>query len=112
MGTAYGRLVGVNYKRNTLDVSADITVTDDAGATIISTTTGFGGINTLSFRPTQVIVTSTGGAITNDATAPNVNRDIFVAGKIKVGVLNGGNLGTGELHLIFDERPSPAHIGA
>jgi hypothetical protein len=109
-GTAFGRLVGVIYKQGTLDASADITVTGDAGATVLATTTGFGGVATKYFRPTTVLAANTGTAITAAATAPNVNKDMFLAGKMKVAVANGGNAGVGTISFIVDERKGP-HSG-
>jgi hypothetical protein len=44
-----------------------------------------------------------GAAITAADTAPNVNRDIYVAGKLSVAVAGGGNLETCKLALIVDE---------
>ena len=64
------------------------------------------GANLASFfRPTTNITTNVGaaGAVSAHATAPNVNRDIFLAGKIKVALAQGGNLGEGDIHLFVDE---------
>lgn len=112
VGTTYGRLVAVGYKKGTLDASADITVTDaNSGATILSTTDGFAAAATAWFRPTSVITDNAGTAVTAAATAPNVNRDILLTGKVKVGVANGGNAGTGYLYLVIDDQGGGLEIG-
>lgn len=101
-GAAFGRLVGVGYKPGTLATGVDITVTDsDTGATIFSLTDA--GTTPRYFRPSAVVTTNAGVAVTAATTATNVDRDIYVAGKIKVAVAQGGAAGAGELHLIVDE---------
>ncbi len=52
------------------------------------------------FRPTAVVTDNVGVAVAAADTAPNVNRDIYLKGPVKVSVADGGNVKTGELHLI------------
>jgi len=104
MGEAYGRLVGVSYDPATGSVAtgADLTVTDaDSGATVFSLTNG--GTAARFMRPTAVATTNAGAAITAATTAVDVNRDIFVAGKLKLVVAQGGDTKTGYLTLFIDE---------
>lgn len=102
VGVGFGRLVGVLYDGG-LDASATITLTDaKTGASIIAYTTGTEG-TPVFFRPTSVVTTVAGAAITAADTAPNVNRDILVAGKLNIAVTGGGNVETGLLGLIVDE---------
>lgn len=106
IGVGFGRLVGFLYDGG-LDASAVITLSDaKTGATVVSYTTGTEG-TPVAFRPTTVIVDTAGTAVTAADTAPNVNRDIYVAGKLKVTVASGGNVETGKIALIVDE----ANIG-
>ena len=102
IGAAFGRLVGVGYKPGTLDTGSDITVTDaDTAATIFSLTNA--GTSARYIRPTANITLNTGVAVTAATTAVDVNRDIYVAGKVKVVVAQGGSGGAGEVHLVFAE---------
>ena len=102
VGVGFGRLVGVLYDGG-LDASGTITITDTkTGSALLTYTTGTEG-TPVSFRPTAVIVGTTGGAITAADTAANVNRDIYVGGKISVVVASGGNAETGTLSIIVDE---------
>jgi hypothetical protein len=100
----FGRLVGVLYDGG-LDASASITVTDDkTGATVFGPyVTGTEG-TPVALRPSQVIVDNVGVAVAAHATAPNVNRDIFVHGRMTVEVSAGGNAETAKLVLIVDEH--------
>jgi hypothetical protein len=102
IGSAYGRIVGVVYDADTFDTGVDLTVTDsDSGATIFSLTNA--GTSDLFIRPTAVITTSAGVAVTASTSAVDVNRDIYVAGNISVAAAQGGNLGAGSLSLIVQE---------
>ena len=102
VGSVQGRLVGVGYKPGTLATGVDITVKDyESGATVFSLTDA--GTSARFFRPTQVITTVAGVAVTAATTAVDVNRDIFLSGKLSVTVAQGGNAFTGELHLIVAE---------
>lgn len=102
VGVGFGRLVGVMYDGG-LDASAVITLSDaKTGAALVTYTTGTEGTPVL-FRPTEVIVDTAGAAITAADTAPNVNRDIYLSGKVKIGVTSGGNAEVGKVALIVDE---------
>jgi hypothetical protein len=101
VGVAYGKLVGVGYAPGTLATGVDITVKDEGGAAILTLTNA--GTSPRYFRPTNDITTNAGVAVTDGANNPNTNRDIFVAGKVKVVAAQGGNLGAGAIQLVFDE---------
>jgi hypothetical protein len=101
-GVAFGKLVGVFYDGG-LDASAVVTVRDSkTGAALFTLTTGTEG-TPVTLRPTAVITDVAGAAITAADTAPNVNRDIYIAGRVTVGVTSGGNVETGKIALIVDE---------
>lgn len=105
-GSFYGRLVGLLTDGTagagaTMTTTADILITDAAtGAPIISdlsfATSDF-------YRPTKAVVDSAGAAITPATTANDVNRDIFVAGSLKIAIANATTTDTGRVSLIFDE---------
>ena len=102
VGVGFGRLVGVLYNGG-LDASATVTLKDaKSGASLLTITTGAEGV-AVALRPSTAIVNNAGTAVTPDATAPNVNRAIFLAGKVSITVAGGGNLETGTLSLIVDE---------
>lgn len=106
VGVGFGRLVRVLYNGG-LDASAVITLTDaKTGASLVAYTTGVEG-TPVAFRPTLNVTDNAGVAVTADASAPNVNRDIYLGGKVKLGVTAGGNAETCILSLIVDE----ANIG-
>lgn len=109
MGQAFGRIVAVFYDGG-LDASAVITVTDGkTGAPLFTYTTGTEGTPT-RFRPSRVVADNAGVAITagdgsgGAGTGNDVNRDIYVAGKVKIAVASGGNAETGTLVIIVDEH--------
>lgn len=103
IGDAFGRLVGVAYDGG-LDASASISLLDaGTGAVIFGPyVTGTEGTPTY-LRPTTAIVTAAGAAIAAADTAPNTQRDIEVAGKVKLLVSAGGNAETCVVKFIFDE---------
>lgn len=106
IGAAFGRLVGVFYDGG-LDIGAVITVKQYPGAGTVSVpvlayTTGTEGVP-VSFRPTDVIATNAGVDVVAALTAVNVNRDIYLAGKVTVAVTGGGISETARLALIVDE---------
>lgn len=102
IGTVYGRLVAVGYKPGDLATGVDLTVTDkQTGASIIVLTNA--GTAARWFRPTAVITDNVGAAVTAAATATGVDRDIYVAGTLRLLVAGAGATKTGELFLIFDE---------
>jgi len=103
IGAAFGRLVGVFYDGG-CDASAVITLSDTkSGAPIVTFTTGTEG-TAVAFRPTQVIVTNDGSAVTAAVDATNVNRDIVVGGKLSLTVANMGQSETGNIAFVFDEK--------
>jgi len=88
-----------------LNIGTDAGTTDDVSASVwglISKANGTLGTGRW-FRPTGNVTVAAGTAITGADTAPNVNRDIFVAGKVTVTVAQGGNLGAGAIALVVDE---------
>lgn len=102
IGSAFGRLVAVGYKPGDLDTGVDLTLTDaDTGATVFSLTNA--GTTARYIRPTAVITDVAGAAVTAAATANDVNRDIFLAGSLKLAAAQGGVSKSGELHLLIDE---------
>lgn len=102
VGVGYGRLRRVLYDGG-LDASAVITIKDtDTGATLVAYTTGTEGTPT-AFSPTEVAANNAGVALTAADTAPNVNRPMFVHGKVSVSVASGGNVETGKIKLVIDE---------
>jgi hypothetical protein len=102
-GVGFGRLIGVFYNGG-LDASASITVKDaKSGATVFGPyVTGTEG-TPVTLRPSQIIATNAGAAVTAADTAPNVNRAIYVGGKLTVEVSSGGISETCILALIVDE---------
>lgn len=107
IGSFYGRLVGVLMDPvagagATMTSTADVLITDaDTGAPILSDLS-FGAAAGF-YRPTQAVVDSAGAAITPATTANDINRDIFVAGKLNLAIANATTTDTGLLCLIFDE---------
>jgi hypothetical protein len=116
IGEAYGRLVGIVYNGG-LDASATVTLKAKPGAasltsvTVFTHTTGTNG-TPVSMRPTTVIADNAGVAVTAADTAPNVNRNIEVAGKLTITVASGGVSATGKYAFIFDETPVPPTFDA
>lgn len=101
VGVGFGRLARVLYNGG-LDASAVITIKDQkTGSTLVAYTTPDTAAH--AFRPTTVITDNAGVAVTAAATAPNVNRDIYIGGKVSVVVSAGGNAKTGIVSLIVDE---------
>lgn len=101
-GSAFGRLVAVHYAPGTLATGADITITDsDSGAAILTLTDA--GTSNRVFRPTTVVTDNAGVAITAAATATDVNRDVYLAGPVKVAVAQGGATASGSITLVVQE---------
>lgn len=106
IGSVYGRLVQVLTDSEagdgaTMTATADILLTDAlTGAPIFSDLTFADAQN---LRPTQVVTTNAGAAITAATTANDVNRDIFVAGKLKLAIANATTTDTGLVSFIFEE---------
>jgi hypothetical protein len=111
IGEAYGRLVGVFYDGG-LDASATVTLKAKPGqASLVSApvfvhTTGTEG-TPVRLRPTDIATDNAGVNVTAADTAPQVNRDIVVAGKLTITVASGGTSETGKYAFLFDETPVP-----
>jgi len=94
IGSAYGRIVAAIFEPTagagaTMDTTADLTISDaKTGATVFSTL-DFGTAR--SIRPTAIITSNVGVAVTAATTATDVNRDIFVAGKLNLAMANVSN---------------------
>lgn len=107
IGSFYGRIVGVMADPvagagATMTSTADILLTDHVtGAPIISDLSF--GAAAFSYRPTQNIVDSAGATVTAATTAPDVMRDIFVAGKLDIAIANATTTDTGLLSLLIEE---------
>jgi uncharacterized membrane protein len=102
VGTAFGRLVGISYAPGTLATGVDITISDsDSGAAIVTLTDV--GTSARFLRPSTNVTDNTGTAVAAATTAVDVNRDIYVAGVLKVAAAQGGNLGSGTLRLFVEE---------
>jgi hypothetical protein len=107
VGNAVGRLVGVFYDGG-LDVSATVTVKCIPGGSSVSVpvlayTTGTEG-TPVYFRPTDVATTNAGADLTVGAgVAVNINRDIYVAGKLTLTVAGGGVSETAKWAMVIDE---------
>lgn len=107
IGSAYGRLVAVLgdpvYGAGaTMTSTADILLTDSLTGAPILSDLSFGAA-AFGYRPTQAVVDSAGAAITPATTANDVNRDIFVAGAMKLAIANATTSDTGLLSFIFEE---------
>jgi hypothetical protein len=81
--------------------TADVLLTDaETGAAILSDLTfGAGGF----YRPTMAVVDNAGAAITPATTANDVNRDIFVAGKLNIAIANATTTDTGRISFLIEE---------
>lgn len=107
VGSAFGRLVAVLLdpaagSGATMTSTADVTISDaKTGAPLVADLSF--GASASAYRPTQVITDNAGVAVTAATTAVDVNRDIFVAGKIKVAVANATTTDTGLISLIIEE---------
>lgn len=106
IGSFFGRLVAVITDGTagagaTMTTTADILLTDAAtGAPILSDLTF---ATSDYYRPTQNVTDNAGAAITPATTAPNVNRDIFVAGKLNLAIANATTTDTGRVSFVFEE---------
>lgn len=108
IGSAFGRLVAIEYDPafgagSTTDTSADLLLTDaDSGATVFGGSIAL-GTSAIRFRPTGVIRDNAGVAVSASGNAVDVNRDIFVAGKLKLGITGGGTSTTGRIAFVVQE---------
>jgi hypothetical protein len=109
IGEAYGRLVAIFYDGG-LDASATVSLKQKPGAAstvsvpVFTHTTGTEG-TPVRMRPTDIATDNAGVNVAAADTAPNVNRDIVVAGKLTITVAAGGNLETGKYAFVIDETP-------
>lgn len=107
IGSFYGRLVAILFDPvagagATMTSTADVLLTDAAtGAPIISDLS-FGAAAAM-YRPTVAVVDTAGAAITPATTANDVNRDIFVAGKLNLAIANATTTDTGLISFVFEE---------
>lgn len=106
IGSFFGRIVGVLTDPAagagaTMTSTADILITDGiTGAAILSDLSfGTGEF----YRPTKAVVDSAGAAITPATTANDVNRDIFVAGPLKIAIANATTTDSGRVSLLIEE---------
>ncbi|MGH7490346.1 MAG: hypothetical protein ACREMY_32765 [bacterium] len=107
IGSFYGRLVAVLADPvagagATMTSTADILLTDAVTGAPILSDLSFGAA-AFNYRPTQAVVDAAGAAITPATTANDVNRDIFVAGKLNLAIANATTTDTGLLSFIFEE---------
>ncbi len=105
IGKVFGRLVAVQTDPTagagaTMTSTADVLLTDAVTGAPILSDLSFGSGE--SYRPTQAVVTVAGAAITPATTANDVNRDIFVAGKLNLAIANATTTDTGLISFIFD----------
>lgn len=106
-GSAYGRIVGVIFDPvagggATMSATADVTISDAlTGAPIIADLSI--GAAAAYYRPTAAVVTNAGAAITPATTANDVNRDIFVAGKLNLAIANATTTDTARVSLLVEE---------
>lgn len=106
IGEAYGKLRTIFYNGG-LDASATVTFNvlpgpGSVGTTFFVHTTGTEG-TPVTLLPTDIVADNAGANITAADTAPNVNRPIYIAGKVSVTVAAGGNAETGTYVLVIDE---------
>jgi|ERR1035437_262381 hypothetical protein len=102
IGSAFGRIVAIGYDADNMDAGAVITLKDkDSGAALVTLTSA--GTADRLFRPTANVTANTGVAVTPATTAVDVNRDIFVAGKLSLVVSAGGTSMGGKLQVVIQE---------
>lgn len=106
IGSAYGRIVAAIFEPTagtgaTMTTTADLTITDAETGAVLFSTLDFGTAR--SIRPTQVITSNVGVAVSAAASAVDVNRDIFVAGKLNLAIANATTTDTGYFGLVIQE---------
>jgi hypothetical protein len=106
IGSFFGRLVAVladpTYGAGaTMTSTADVLLTDAVTGAPILSDLSFG--SAFAYRPTQAVVDNAGAAITPATTANDVNRDIFVAGKLNLAIANATTTDTGLISFVFEE---------
>lgn len=103
VGPFFGRIVGFFYDGG-LDASASISVVDaKSGATVFGPYVTGTEATPVALRPQTNVVTVAGAVVAAADTAPNIWRDIKVAGRLSVVVASGGNAETCTIGLIVDE---------
>ncbi len=103
IGYGFGRLRQVFYDGG-LDASASISLKDTkTGAVVFGPYTTDTEATAVTLAPTIAVRDVAGTAVTPADTAPNVNRDIFVNGKLSLVVASGGNAETCKLAFVIDE---------
>jgi hypothetical protein len=86
------------------DSTAGTIVIKNVGTADISAATWYKvAAATRYIRPSTAIVDNAGAAVAAADTAPNVNRDILLGGKVKVAVVGGNSSGTSTVSLLIDE---------
>lgn len=106
LGAFFGRIVAIATDPTqgagaTMTSTADVLLTDtDTGAPIFTDLT-FGSAEYK--RPTAAVVDSAGAAITPATTANDLNRDIYVAGRISLAIANATTTDTGRIVFIIEE---------
>jgi hypothetical protein len=107
IGSFFGRIVAVAYEPTAgagsdMDSGTNVTLTDAFTGASILTDADFGTARWE--RPTKAVVTNAGAAITPAANAANnVNRDIFVAGALKLAIDGATTTDTGLMSIVFEE---------
>jgi hypothetical protein len=104
IGSFFGRLIGVMFAVDGTPVTstADVLLTDaKTGAPILSDLSW--GAAASAYRPTQGVADTAGATITAATTASDVNRDIYVAGKLNLAIANATTTDTGTVSFLFDE---------
>lgn len=105
IGAAFGILRGILYNGG-FDAGGTLTITDAKTGAIVFGPYTFGTEGTPVFLyPTDIVTDTAGANITAADTAPNVNRPIYVSGKLNLAVANGGVSESAKVALIIDESP-------
>lgn len=107
IGDAFGVLRSVFYNGGG-DAAGTVTLSDaKTGATIFGPyVLGTEG-TAVYLAPTDVVTTDAGADVAAADTAPNVNRPIRVAGKLKIAVANMGVSESAKIAFVFDESTRP-----
>jgi hypothetical protein len=107
IGAAFGRLVAILMDPAagagaTMAATADVLLTDAATGAPITSDLSIGAAAG-AYRPTAAVVDAAGAAITPADTANDVNRDIFVAGPLKLAIANATTTDTALICFVFEE---------
>lgn len=107
IGSFFGRLVAVMSDPTagagaTMTSTADILLTDAVTGAPVITDLSFGA-SAFFYRPTTPIVDSAGAVVTAATTANDVNRDIFVGGKLNIAIANATTTDSGKLVFLIQE---------